>query len=93
MNADQLTKALTQQYGRFIKGKDLMLELGFSSQASFARARKLGLVEVNVFDLEGRRGPFAFTQDVAEWVAALATKKSNPISSAATQATRGGDMT
>ena len=74
MNAQQLAKSLTQQYGPLIKGKDLMVHLGFSTPGSFARARKLGLLEVAVFDLQGRRGPFALTEEVAEWVASLSVK-------------------
>jgi len=71
MNAQQLAKSLTQQYGPLLKGKELMIHLGFSTPGSFARARKRGLLEVKVFDLEGRRGPFALTEEVAEWVAGL----------------------
>ena len=74
MNAEQWAKTLTQQYGPFLKGKDLMTHLGFTSVGSFARARKKGLLEVPVFDLEGRRGPFAFTEHVAQWLASLSEK-------------------
>jgi hypothetical protein len=85
MNGDQLTRSLTQQYGPFLSGKDLMRNLGFRSHSSFARARKKGLLEVAVFDLEGRRGPFALTQEVAEWMAALPAKKAAEPGSATTE--------
>lgn len=74
MNGDQLIRSLTQQYGAFISGKELMRNLGFRSHSSFARARKRGLLEVAVFDLDGRRGPFALTHEVAEWLATLSSK-------------------
>jgi hypothetical protein len=71
MNENELSRSLIQQYGPLVSGKDLMRNLGFRSHSSFARARKKGLLGVAVFELEGRRGPFARTQDIADWMASL----------------------
>lgn len=71
MNENELSRSLIQQYGPLVSGKELMRNLGFRSHSSFARARKKGLLGVAVFELEGRRGPFARTQDIADWMASL----------------------
>jgi len=93
MDVDQFTKSLTQQHGPLMQGRELMKCLGFRTQASFARARKRGLLNIHVFDIDGRRGPFALTEDVAEWVAGVASKKPNESRTETAHAEIGGDMT
>jgi hypothetical protein len=91
VNADKLAKSLVQEYGRLLHGKNLMLNLGFSTASSFTRARKRGLLEVAVFDLEGRQGPFALTEEVAEWMANL-SRKASPTNHTTNPEPTGGDM-
>lgn len=59
---------LFEQYGPLIGGPDLIKVLGFRSNASFRRSEKLGLLGVKVFDIDGRKGKFALTRDVEEWL-------------------------
>lgn len=51
-----------------------MTALGFLNQASFARARRQCLIEVTLFELPGRRGPLAWTHEVADWMIGLPSK-------------------
>ncbi|MES2186642.1 MAG: hypothetical protein V4505_18970 [Pseudomonadota bacterium] len=74
MNVGDLTESMTKRYGPFMSGRDLMTSLGFRNHASFARARRQGLIEVTLFDLPGRRGPFAWTHEVADWMIGLPSK-------------------
>jgi hypothetical protein len=59
---------LSDQYGPLIGGPDLIKVLGFRSNASFRRTEKLGKLGVSTFEIEGRKGKFALTRDVEEWL-------------------------
>lgn len=63
-----LFASLCQQYGPLMGGNDLRKSLGFRSADSFERAVRSGSLGVSVFTLVGRRGKFALTSDVAEWL-------------------------
>ena len=62
---------LTQRYGEFVPPSGLWKELGFSTPASFRKALSQARVEVEVFDIAGRRGSFARARDIARWQAAV----------------------
>lgn len=47
----------------------MVAALGHASAASLRQARKRGQVTVPIFTLPKRRGFFALTRDVAEWLA------------------------
>jgi len=72
MNASQsLTeyrRELTHMYGPVIGGHDLSLVLGFRTQQAFRKALERGHIPVQTFALEGRRGKFAATADIAAWL-------------------------
>lgn len=64
----ELEAKLTGIYGPILAGPDLLKCLGFKSQAAFKRAQRMGLLDVNVFEIENRKGMFALTRDVAIWL-------------------------
>lgn len=62
---------LTGRYGEFVPPSALWKELGFATAASFRKALSQARVEVEVFDIAGRRGSFARALDVARWQATV----------------------
>jgi hypothetical protein len=62
---------LTSRYGEFVPPSALWKELGFATAASFRKALSQARIEVEVFDITGRRGSFARSLDVARWQAAV----------------------
>lgn len=67
--AGALLKDLQARWGPVIGGEPLATALGFPSLGAFRRALSRGNVGVPVFQIEGRRGRFALTRDVAAWLA------------------------
>jgi len=65
---DSIEEKLFARYGALMGGKDLYAALGFKSYSAFYRAKELGEQGVSVFQLPGRRGWFALTDDVAAWL-------------------------
>lgn len=65
---------LIGRYGPIVGGPDLLKCLGFRSQAAFKRAQRLGLLGINVFEIESRKGMFALTEDVAGWLMKVSEK-------------------
>jgi hypothetical protein len=61
---------LIEIYGPILGGIELRTALGFKSVSAFNRAIALGRVSVPFFAMEGRRGRFARTSAVAEWISA-----------------------
>jgi len=59
---------LLNQFGPTLGGRDLYAALGFKTYAAFHRSKQRNEVGVNVFSLPGRRGWFALTLDVADWL-------------------------
>ncbi len=45
--------------------------LGFLSAAAFRQEKARGTVGVRIFKIPHRRGSFAFTQEVEQWIANL----------------------
>jgi len=69
--ADEFELRLTRRYGEFVPPQGLWKELGFATPASFRKALSQHRVDVEVFEIEGRRGSFARAVDVARWQAAM----------------------
>lgn len=65
---EKLEDQLLVRFGPTISGRVLYAALGFKTYAAFYRSKQRGEVGVNVFTLPGRRGWFALTADVAEWL-------------------------
>lgn len=75
---EQLSRLLMEHYGALMGGADLYRTLGFPSSAAFTRAKAADLVGVHVFKLPGRKGTFALTTDVAEWLSECSPDYSHP---------------
>ena len=58
-------------YGPMVSGRAVVTVLGFKSYSAFYKARREEKLPVKVFDLEGRRGPFARTADIADWLESM----------------------
>jgi hypothetical protein len=61
--------ALVSKYGQLIASRDLVVELGFSSSAALRQSVHRNKLGFAVFAINNRRGKFAFTKDVATWLA------------------------
>ncbi len=67
----QRAEVMNKHYGPLMGGAELRHALGFKSSSAFTRARRLKRLGVDVFKIDGRRGYFALTADVAGWIDAL----------------------
>lgn len=65
----QLRQELEQLHGPLLGGQKLIAALGHGNAASLRQARRRGRVAVPLFTLPNRRGYFALTRDVADWLA------------------------
>ena len=74
-----LRDELESRHGPLIGGPTLVSALGLASPAALRQARKRGHVAVAVFTLPKRRGVFALTRDVAEWLADVRSGSSPPV--------------
>jgi hypothetical protein len=68
-----MEKDLIDKYGPMVGGPDLVKVLGYRSNASFRRAEKLGQIDIRIFPLRGRKGKFAMTKDIADWLRKLSS--------------------
>ena len=66
-----LEKELTEKHGAVVGNSDLRHLLGFKSYSSFNRAVRMNLLELDIFMIKNRRGKFALTKDVAQWISVL----------------------
>ncbi len=70
--SNSLSDQLIRLYGPTLGGRDLYAALGYKTYAAFHRSKQRDEVGVNLFTLPGRRGWFALTTDIAEWLQAQA---------------------
>ncbi|MEJ6002687.1 hypothetical protein [Paucibacter soli] len=64
-----LLDELERRHGPVLGGSDLASALGHRSAASLRQARRRGQVVVPLFTMPNRRGQFALTREVAQWLA------------------------
>mgnify|MGYP007107965130 CR=1 FL=1 len=67
--ASSLEQDLLIAFGPMIYGQLLYKSLGYTSADAFRQAVSRQSVPVETFPIEGRRGKFALTRDVAKWIA------------------------
>ena len=67
-SVDAFEARLTRTLGAVVGGLALSRALGFPSQDAFRQAFSRGRLPIRVFELEGRRGRFALTSDIARWL-------------------------
>jgi hypothetical protein len=65
--ADQLQAA----HGPLLSGNALCQALGLANLAALRQARQRGQVNVALFTLPNRRGHYALSREVAEWLARM----------------------
>ena len=75
MKSDDLLERLLEQNGPLMTGKSLYQALGYKSWAGFAKAVRIRIVEIDIFHLPGRKGRYAKTSDVANWINKLNTER------------------
>lgn len=66
---------LRTKHGPLIGGGDLTKVLGYKSQEAFRQALRRGTLPVTVFELEGRRGKFALTDDIENWLSTFSLEQ------------------
>lgn len=64
-----LENDLTERYGPVLPSSVLVRVLGYSSADAFRQSLARRTVPVPVFRMPNRRGHFALTRDVAQWLA------------------------
>jgi len=69
------TQYLLDQFGPLIGGKDLMKALGYRTQAAFYKAIRESRIKVTIFEIDGRQGKFAMTNEVGQWLDSLSPSK------------------
>lgn len=66
-----LSILLLEKYGVIVGGNELIRLLGYSSTDAFRQAYSRHRLPVNVFNITHRKGKFAYTFDVANWLESL----------------------
>jgi hypothetical protein len=67
----ELRETLLRMHGPLLGGKALVAALGHKNAASLRQARRRRQVAITLFTVPNRRGWFALTQDVADWLASI----------------------
>lgn len=67
----ELRESLLRMHGPLLGGESLVAALGHRNAASLRQARRRGQVSITLFTVPNRRGWFALTQDVADWLAEI----------------------
>ena len=72
-----LLASLREHHGELLTGEALYSTLGFTSADAFHKARKRGQVHVGIFSMPNRRGNFAITREVVDWICRLRFENSS----------------
>lgn len=75
----QIINDLKERHGELIGGKLLSKVLGFSSLDAMKRAIERGTLNIPTFFVEGRKGRFALTTDIADWLSECRFNPVNPV--------------
>jgi hypothetical protein len=68
-------KDLMEQYGPLLTGDDLRRALGYISKDAFRQSMVRNTVPVKLFSLEHKKGKYAFTKDVAYYLASVRVER------------------
>lgn len=73
LSAEQIEvrNTLLAAFGPILKGGDLVRALGFESFEALRQARRQKRLGIPIFAPPARRGLFAYTCDVADWIHGL----------------------
>ncbi len=76
----KIAEELLERYGHMISSRDLPKVLGFSNGVALRQAVSRGHVSIRLFQIPHRRGKFAYSEDVAKWLAKqIKPPKESPI--------------
>ena len=64
----ELRSTLLKAFGPVLKGHELVRALGFDSMEALRQAKRQKRIGVPVFPAPARKGLFAYTCDVADWL-------------------------
>ena len=67
--SDTLQAQLLAHWGPVVGGEALAQALGFPSTGALRQSIARGQLSISLFKIPGRRGRFALTKDVADWLA------------------------
>jgi len=62
---------LLNKYGPLLGGDELVSILGYKTKSAFYRSVRMNMLGVKVFNIAGRKGKFALTENVADWLSSL----------------------
>jgi hypothetical protein len=68
-----LRESLIRDWGYVVGSAGLRQALGYPTQAALRQAIARGAMPVKIFEIDGRKGPFALAHDLAAWLAARGT--------------------
>ena len=71
-----LIAEIKEKYGEIIGGYDLAKLLGYKSTAAFRQAVSRNQIPFTTFNIENRKGKFAYTNDVIDWLTNLENSRS-----------------
>lgn len=69
---------LLKQHGEIVGGIKLCRLMGFTSTAAFRQSLIRGQIPIQTFEIPHRKGRFAYTRDVLNWLCEL-SNESDPI--------------
>lgn len=75
----EILRDLLDAHGELMSGRALWMALGFKGERSFQRSSQRGVLPVPAFELQGRRGRFARTRDVAAWLSSVGVQKTTQV--------------
>lgn len=64
----QMFEALLKEYGPLLSSTKLWSILGYPSITAFRQSHQRGQLSLPIIRIEGRRGQFALTADVVDWL-------------------------
>lgn len=75
---DSLHDQLLSHWGPVVGGEALAQALGFPTTSALRQSVARGQVSLALFTIPGRRGRFALTRDVADWLALQSSSGEKP---------------
>lgn len=74
--SELLIAEIKEKYGEIIGGYDLAKLLGYKSTASLRQAISRNQIPFTTFNIKNRKGKFAYTNDVINWLTNLESSRS-----------------
>ena len=68
---EKMHQELLKKHGEIVGGINLCRLMGFSSTAAFRQSLIRGQIPIQTFEIPHRKGRFAYTRDVVNWLCEL----------------------